>query len=190
MTEISVENTDSGDNVSWLRIIKILLIVIFSCVILLGFFSPGTIPRESANRIKCNAYLRSLSIALYMYAHDHSNSYPIPDNWCDLLIKDYKVSLEYLVCSGSDAKIGESSYALNKNIEGKKSSEIPSDTVLLFETLGGWNQVGGPEMLTTDNHKGKGCNILFNDRHVEFVKAERIGELKWGTEKIGKESVE
>ena len=44
--------------------------------------------------------------------------------------------------------------------------------------------------MTTDNHKGKGCNVLFNDRRVEFVKAERIGELKWDTEKKDSESVE
>jgi len=54
--------------------------------------------------------------------------------------------------------------------------------VLLFETKGGWNQFGGPEILTTENHKGKGCNILFNDGSVEFVKPERLGELKWEAE--------
>lgn len=43
-----------------------------------------------------------------------------------------------------------------------------------------WNQVGGPEILTADNHKGVGANILFNDGHVEFVKKKDFGKLNWG----------
>jgi hypothetical protein len=38
--------------------------------------------------------------------------------------------------------------------------------VLLFETKGGWNQYGGPELLSTKNHKGDGCHVLINDSHV------------------------
>ena len=45
-----------------------------------------------------------------------------------------------------------------------------------------WNQVGGPEDLTIDNHEGRGCNVLFGDGHVEFVKAEDIGKLRWTVE--------
>jgi prepilin-type processing-associated H-X9-DG protein len=50
--------------------------------------------------------------------------------------------------------------------------------VLLFETNGGWNKFGGPEILTTENHYGKGSNILFNDGHVRFVSHE-FDKLKW-----------
>ena len=42
-----------------------------------------------------------------------------------------------------------------------------------------WNQVGGPEILTTENHKGKGCNVLFADGFVRFVKTKNLGKLKW-----------
>jgi prepilin-type processing-associated H-X9-DG protein len=42
-----------------------------------------------------------------------------------------------------------------------------------------WNQVGGPETLTTENHQGRGCNILFADGHAEFVKTEDIPNLRW-----------
>jgi len=41
--------------------------------------------------------------------------------------------------------------------------------VAVFETEGGWNQFGGPELLAPENHGGEGCNILFSDLHVEFV---------------------
>ena len=193
MSEVYVEETCSENNLSWFRIIKILLAVVVGVVILLVIFLPEPISRETrerADRIKCMANMRNLGIAFYIYAQDNSNSYPTPEKWCDLLVMNYEVKLEYLVCKGSDAKIGESSYALNKNIAGKKYSEVPPDTVLLFETLGGWNQVGGSELLTTDNHKGEGCNVVFVDWHAEFVKAERIAALKWDTEKKDSESIE
>jgi prepilin-type processing-associated H-X9-DG protein len=70
-------------------------------------------------------------------------------------------------------------YALNPNC-GPNS---PGDVVLLFETTGGWNQYGGPEILTTENHGGKGCNVLFNDGSVRFVDADELTKLKWRAEK-------
>ena len=231
MNEVSVAETCSENNLSWFRIIKILLAVIVGLVILLVIFIPKPISRERADRIKCMANMRNLGIAFYIYAQDNSNSYPTPEKWCDLLIMNYEVKLDYLVCRGSDAKIGESSYAFNKSVVGKKSSEVPQDTVLLFETNFGkdplgrdgtlgdrdwykslsslsdrsdlkkhkhsekvyklrWNQFCGSELLTTENHKGEGCNVLFNDWHAEFVKAERLGELKWGAEEKDSESIE
>lgn len=70
---------------------------------------------------------------------------------------------------------------MNKNME-KLGTKAPSNMVLLFESYPGWNQSGGPEILTTDNHHGEGCNVLFNDLHVEFVKTEDINDLKWTAE--------
>jgi len=54
--------------------------------------------------------------------------------------------------------------------------------VLLFETRDGWNQFGEDELLTTENHEGRGCNILFNDGRVQFVPRERLGDLRWKVE--------
>ena len=53
------------------------------------------------------------------------------------------------------------------------------DMVLLFETEDGWNQFGGPELLTFENHGSKGCNVLFNDGHKEFIKPSQVSKLKW-----------
>jgi hypothetical protein len=51
--------------------------------------------------------------------------------------------------------------------------------VLLFETKAGWNQSGEDELLTTENHEGRGCSILFNNGRVQFVSKERFGDLMW-----------
>lgn len=42
-----------------------------------------------------------------------------------------------------------------------------------------WNQIGGPEDIVVNRHLRKGCNILYSDGHVEFVKLEDISNLRW-----------
>jgi prepilin-type processing-associated H-X9-DG protein len=51
--------------------------------------------------------------------------------------------------------------------------------VLLFESDAGWNSAGGPELLTTEHHSGEGCNVLFADGHVSFIRTEELSDLKW-----------
>ena len=147
--------------------------------------------------------------ALRLYANDHEDKYP-QSNWCDVLVGTYELKPRRLSCLGVfiNGIEGESSYALNKNIIYLGVSEIPPDTVVLFETnfagenpeeridtrdrasgrylyneklvrKGAWNQVGGAEILTCDHHAGLGCNILFADGHVEFVKKKDLPSLRW-----------
>ena len=132
--------------------------------------------REQAQRVVCATNMSGLGKAMLIYANDNAEEYPTPSQWCDLLIQYADVSEKQFICKG--ASEGPCSYAMNKNIE-KLGANAPPDTVLLFETSPGWNQVGGPEILTTDNHQGEGCNVLFNDAHVRFVRAEDVNELQW-----------
>jgi|GEM_PF-1102549 len=44
-----------------------------------------------------------------------------------------------------------------------------------------WNQVCGPERIDVSAHKN-GCNILFGDMHVEFVKTQDLPSLRWVAE--------
>jgi len=111
-----------------------------------------------------------------MYADDSSGQYPTANNWCDLLIEHTPLTENGLFCRAGGE--GRSHYALNPYCEPNS----PNDVVLLFETRGGWNQFGGPEILTFENHNGKGCNVLFNDQHVKFVKPEQLVDLKWKDE--------
>lgn len=132
---------------------------------------------ELADRMICGSNLAGLGKALILYSNDYDGKYPIPNNWCDLLLQgDYGVNEEQFKCRG--ARDVRCNYAINPNTE---LASRP-DMVLLFETKGGWNQYGGPELLTTDNHNRKGCNVLFNDLHIEFVKTEQLGQLKWKVE--------
>jgi hypothetical protein len=66
--------------------------------------------------------------------------------------------------------------------EHSNKKDVLPKIVLLFETKAGWNQLGEDELLTTENHEGMGCNILFNNGRVRFVPTERLGDLRWKVE--------
>jgi hypothetical protein len=126
------------------------------------------------------------------FYHKKVNSYPDPNQWCDLVLSDTKYitkdeRLRLLKCPA--ASEGKSNYAMNPNC-GPNS---PGDMVLLFETKAGWNQHGGPELFTFDNHDPKGnapvvlsqrdsrggC-VLLNDGTVKFIRTEaELHALRW-----------
>jgi len=165
-------------------------------------------------QMMCGVNLFDIGVGIMTCALDNDGNYPTAEKWCDLLIEKYDIGPRQFICKSSDVVEGESSYAFNKNLAGKRIKEATQNVVLLFETNFGktpvgrdgfigdrdynkalrisgpnrkvyklrWNQVGGPEILTTDHHKGKGCWISFNSGCVQFVKTEKLKDLKWKPE--------
>ena len=72
-------------------------------------------------------------------------------------------------------------------MQGIEEPNTPHDIVLLFESELGWNQYGGPELLTFKNHGGKGCHILFTDGYRKFISSEEVSKLKWKPDETEKE---
>ena len=69
-----------------------------------------------------------------------------------------------------------SDYAMNPNCK----LDSPGDMVLLFVAKPGWNQHGGPELFTFDNHDPKGGCVLLNDGTVKFIRnKEELQQLRW-----------
>jgi prepilin-type processing-associated H-X9-DG protein len=139
------------------------------------------------SRLVCADNLNAISQGLYKYVMDHDNhTFAGGERWCDLLVQGRYVNEKQLICPNTQAKKGRSSYTLNKNVLGKGVGTIAPDTVLFFEAKPGWNRVGGPELLTSQNHEGNGANVAFIDTHAEFVEAERVGQLKWSNDQEAK----
>ena len=143
--------------------------------LLMGIMMPALFRvRQVAFRTVCANNLRQLGLSIQMYADENGQKYPTADKWCDLLKPYYKAE-NILVCPSAGQ--GQCHYAINPHAEPNS----PPDVVLLFETKGGWNLAGGPELLTTENHQGDGCNIIYVDRHVRFVKTKDLKNLRWTT---------
>ena len=138
----------------------------------------------------CSSHVQKLGKAILVYSENNNGKYPDPNTWCDLLLKDGNVEKDDFICP--EVKFHwkrqflpfpipinrKSYYAIYPDCEPNS----PPDIVLLFETKGGWNKSGGPELLTTENHRGL-CFVLFNDGRVERIyKPEQIAALNWNRE--------
>jgi hypothetical protein len=109
--------------------------------------------------------------------------YPIPNKWCDAVLMEYpglggivtgKLNPKPHICPSAGE--GKNHYAMNPNCK----TDSPDDMVLLFETKAGWNQHGGSELFTFDNHKPKGGCVLLNDGTIKFIRTEEeLNQLRW-----------
>ncbi|MCL5279776.1 MAG: hypothetical protein M1376_07710 [Planctomycetes bacterium] len=144
--------------------------------------------RAFDRRIQCAANLRDLWYRFRLYhrvkgtiprqpSGEGPKSYPRAAKWCDDISSAYrslgKAVLQPLKCPIAD---GRCHYAMNPACA---YGSVPNK-VLLFETKSGWNQHGGPELFTFDNHDPKGGLVLLNDGTVKFIRTEEeLKQLRW-----------
>jgi hypothetical protein len=179
MREPVDKKPDRGHMFSPLRVLLGVLIGITILACLIVWPSP---PRRSARRVVCLVNLKTLGVALSIYAEEHDGSYPPADKWCDLLVRLISPNRSEEAFRCPKAGQERCDYAMNPRADARSAPDV----VLLFESTGGWNQSGGPELLTTKHHEGKGCNVLFVGGWANFVKTEDIPHLKWeGTKQEG-----
>jgi len=121
-------------------VILIFSIIIVAYTIIIATFTP--VPNRKTKKEICGSHLKGLGSAIQLYATEQKGMFPENDKWCDQIVLYADASPRQLICPCSDTVLGESSYAINKNIAGKKSTEITGDTVLLFETDYGKSKTG------------------------------------------------
>jgi len=142
-------------------------------------------------RIKCAANIKNLWYRLRFYhmaektrlkglSSESKMIYPLPTEWCECMLWTYtngrreKHIIRIHNCPSAGS--GKNHYAMNPNCK----PDSPADMVLLFETEAGWNQHGGPELFTFDNHDPKGGCVLLNDGTVKFIRTrEELLQLRW-----------
>ncbi len=124
-------------------------------------------------------------------------AWPAPNEWNDAVFQRFLArrgtpvpndpqTLKYIaqqfICPS--ARDGRCHYAMNPNC----TSDSPADTALLFEARPGWNQHGGPELFTFDNHLPTGGCVLLKGGGwakgeypvVKFVRTEEeLHTLRW-----------
>lgn len=149
-------------------------------------------------RVQCAANLRNLWYRLRLCYKTEKTSpldssgktkmiYPVPTYWCGAIVRACRTIRMFhnediigpFICPGTgDGKknLAKSYYAMNPDCKPNSSP----DMVLLFETKAGWNQHGGFELFTFDNHDPKGGCVLLNDGTVKFIRTkEELQQLRW-----------
>jgi hypothetical protein len=109
------------------------------------------------------------------------------NTWCDatisrslpgLMPSEKKEYVAYVMSRFRCPAAGEGKCHYAANPDCKLDS--PADTVFLFETKADWNQHGGPELFTFDNHNPRGGCVLFNNGTVKFLRTEKeLNLLRW-----------
>jgi len=174
MSEMSADKPSRGDRALVSGVVGTGLLVIV--LLLVHLLSISRHPPHS-QRLRCLVNLRQLGLRLSAYAADHDDRYPAPQEWCDALVETSskkRADIERMFRCAA-VKGGPCDYAMNPFADPCS----PPDTVLLFESKPGWNESGGPELLTTANHGRWGCSVLLVDGRVLSVKAEEVIGLKW-----------
>ncbi|MHC4158649.1 MAG: hypothetical protein ACYSSO_06180 [Planctomycetota bacterium] len=102
--------------------------------------------------------------ALVEYANNHDGRLPDAERWCDILMEQDKnlTKESFRHPKADELRLkGDCNFAFNKNLSGKKLSEIADDVVLIFGADGDWNLNGGRELLKTRYRKDGCIAMLF-----------------------------
>ena len=156
------------------------LVEILIVIVVLGILAAIVVPQfsDASTQAKDSSLVSNLQTVrsqIQLYKIQHSGALPGAGtaSVTDALTKYTDVGEKSFRCPC--VKDGRCHYAINPNFKGLFSS---FDMVVLFETKEGWNQHGGPEIMSCDRHKS-GCLVLFGDFHVEYVKPDHLDQLKW-----------
>ncbi|HEX5221120.1 MAG TPA: DUF4190 domain-containing protein [Verrucomicrobiae bacterium] len=157
--------------------------VIVSAVFLLLMLTmvPAALSKAKAKayHITCLNNVRQINLALIIHAQANTNTYPSAATWCDS-IQSNLISTGAFKCKVADPS-HRCHYAFNAKLDGLSTDEIknPAQTVLVFETDGGWNLSGGSELKPKQSRHGRMVAVGFVDGHAEMVEASRLSQLQW-----------
>jgi prepilin-type processing-associated H-X9-DG protein len=129
-----------------------------------------------ALQVQCMNNTRQLGIATFMYASAHTNQLPAASNWCDSLLPFVGSTNVFQCPATTNDSCG---YAFNTNLSGMNRLKINPRTVLIFESDGGWNASGGPELMLSQSRHERTFTVVFVDGHAEFVTPTRLAQLRW-----------
>jgi len=148
--------------------------------ILAAMFLPALASaKQKAFNIQCMNNVKQLNLGLIMYAGDNKDQFPSGATWCDALTPYVKNNATFLCPQGKPAL--RCHYAFNAKLAGKSTKDVqaPAETVLIFETDGGWNLSGGREQLPAKPRHRGAYAVGFADGHAEMVRDARLEKLRW-----------
>lgn len=135
--------------------------------------------KAKAQSISCMNNARQLALAVIIHTQDNTNTCPPAATWCDAIQPEVG-SASVFQCPAGD-KSHQSHYAYNAKLSGFNLDEVKdsAQTVLFFETDGGWNLSGGSELLPRKPRHNGVVIVAFVDGHVERVQESHLPQLQW-----------
>lgn len=172
--------TLKGDGIALAGII-VSAIFLFMIPIFAAMLLPAlAAAKQRAQTINCVSNEKVLAFAVRMYANDHTNHFPAAVTWCDA-IKMYAGGSERVFKCPSVTGASRCDYGFNAALDGMDESKVNPQTVMLFESDGGWNANGGSEsMVTPARHEnGRLCVVAYADGSVQEIRESQVSNLRW-----------
>lgn len=133
--------------------------------------------KGKAQTINCVNNVKQLSLGVRIYMGDNGDQYPPATNWCDAIMPEVGTPRVFQ-CPG-DANQARSSYAFNARLLGRSDTNVPPDTVMIFESDAGWNASGGQGSMISHPRHGNQYVIGLADGSVQMVTPARLAQLRW-----------
>lgn len=133
--------------------------------------------KQKAQEIHCVNNVQQLGLAVRIYAGDNKDQFPPAATWCDAInqaVGSEKVFKCNAVNSGSRCD-----YAFNAKLSGLDINKVNPETVMLFESDGGWNANGGPELMIGNARHARTFVVAFADGSVQQLREAKLGTLRW-----------
>lgn len=153
-----------------------LLIPIFAAMLLPALAQA----KQKAQAVNCMNNEKQLALGMLMFTSDHTNHFPVAATWCDAIDDNVGHNENLFKCPAADST-SQCDYAFNSKLDGMDADKVNPQTVMIFESDGGWNANGGVESLPSRarHNRGRTFIIAFVDGHVEAVSQSRLNSLRW-----------
>lgn len=165
--------------------IAVLVLIVVGLILLaiMGVLAAVLFPaflraRVAATEDSCMMNLKRLGGAMRAYQANWNDACPSADTWNDSLAPGFR---DRAVFRCPADKSGKPGYAMNRKLSGASRSVLNAgrDTVMLFDSVPGYNQAGGPELLPTEPRHPGGHMVVFADGHVQKVVLSAGQSLNW-----------
>lgn len=179
---VKVKNSQGRLTGSGLAIAGIVVSAIF--LVLLPVFAAMLLPalaaaKGRAQEIVCINNEKQLGMAIQLYETDNSNHFPPAATWCDA-IKSKVGNDSFFKCPAVNPD-SQCDFAFNAALDGLDKSQVDPQTVMLFESDGGWNAHGGSELMIghSRNRYGHRFIVTLADGAVIQEREADLNRLRW-----------
>ena len=133
--------------------------------------------KQKAQTINCVVNEQQLALAVRMYSNNNKDQFPPAATWCDAVKADVGSERVFkCVAANSGSRCD---YGFNAKLGGLTEDKIAPNTVMIFESDGGWNANGGPEqMISKSRHAGRFV-VALADGSVQQLTASQLNNLRW-----------
>ncbi len=150
---------------------------LFSLAIAAGLIIPALAKaKHRGSSGNCENNIKQIGLAIRLYADENDGKCPQAVNWCDAIQGNVNEPEAFQCPQRREEKSG---FGFNSKLAGRILSGIPPDTVILFETSGGWNFSGGAKDIVQRPPHGRKYTFAFVDGSVRQLSEDEMTDLRW-----------